>query len=73
MVKLTHVQEKNLRSMAAGFEIAPITSGIIREMQELARLGLAVNVSKEPQGEIYDITPAGRAWLAANKQGGERE
>jgi DNA-binding PadR family transcriptional regulator len=53
--------------MAAGYEITPLTNGTTGEMQQLAQLGLAKNVSQEPNGETYEITPAGRAWLERNK------
>ena len=66
-VRLTERQSDNLRAMAAGYEITPLTNGTTGEMQQLAQLGLAKNVSQEPNGETYEITPAGRAWLERNK------
>jgi hypothetical protein len=45
--------------------------GAMHIIDELHKAGMIENPANNPIR--YIITPAGRAWLAANKQGGSRE
>jgi hypothetical protein len=76
-VKLNKQQRRTLRNLAKGGDYMMATATEFTECHELINAGL-VRVFGPTNRDDYrhlrsvEITDEGRAWLAANKQGGER-